>query len=112
MKTLLVLILWVVLGAVATAGDKLLATALVLHVADYQQTLDLKHYPNGYERNIVLGRHPSDNAIHAYFLTTAVAMVGLSRWVRNDYFDWFLVSGSATVVVTNDFSGLRWSHAL
>lgn len=35
---------------------------------DYQQTLDIKNHPGMYEMNPVLGKHPSDTAISAYFI--------------------------------------------
>ena len=46
------------------------ATWLTLHTLDYGQTLNIAKEPNKYyEINPILGRHPSEEKVHAYMLT-------------------------------------------
>lgn len=46
---------------------------MALHVADWGQTLDIADHPERfYERNPVLGRHPSRGEVNRWFLGTAL----------------------------------------
>lgn len=49
------------------------AAYLALHVADWGQTLDIADHPGEfYERNPVLGRHPSRGEVNRWFLLTGL----------------------------------------
>lgn len=52
------------------------ASYLVLHVADWRQTLDIENHAGLYEINPILGRYPSDSEINRYFLATALLHTG------------------------------------
>jgi hypothetical protein len=43
-----------------------------LFAIDAAQTLDIKRNPESWERNPLLGSHPSDKKIISYFLTAAI----------------------------------------
>lgn len=46
---------------------------LALHVMDWGQTLDIADHPERfYERNPVLGRHPSRGDVNRYFIITGL----------------------------------------
>lgn len=42
----------------------------LLHIVDWGQTLDIENHPRHFERNPILGRHPSRSEVHTYFATT------------------------------------------
>ena len=51
--------------------DKLLEGAFIAaSVLDWRQTQDIKNHPSLYEQNSILGRHPSNKTINAYFATS------------------------------------------
>lgn len=51
------------------------AAYLVLLTADYSLTMDLKNHPGMYEKNPILGRHPSDQQLRGYFAVAAIGHV-------------------------------------
>jgi len=60
----------------------LTVTALAAHGADWNQTLQIARNPNSYyERNIVLGSHPSVSQVNAYFAVSAISLLVLSRYL-------------------------------
>jgi hypothetical protein len=52
---------------------------------DAAQTLDIKNHPELYERNPLLGRHPSDLKIGAYFIGAAFAHNAITKELPTDY---------------------------
>lgn len=96
------------------------AAWLTLHTVDYGQTLSIAKNPGRYyEKNLILGRHPSEDEVHGYMIGTAllhpvityvlprkVDVLGVSVPVR---FMWQSVSIgiSGTCVVSNANIGLR-----
>lgn len=44
-----------------------------LLVADWAQTLDIQNHSDQHESNVLLGRHPSDAKVDAYFAGSMVA---------------------------------------
>lgn len=91
-------------------GDRaLFATAMLLHVLDWGQTLHIVDDPRFYERNPILGRHPSRGDVNAYFAGTALLMFTLAH-VLPEYrrpLLWGYVAVGATVVGQNFGIGLR-----
>ncbi|MCE5226670.1 MAG: hypothetical protein LLG05_12535 [Porphyromonadaceae bacterium] len=93
---------------------------LALHTVDYGQTLSIAKNPlRYYERNLILGRHPSEGEVHGYMIATAllhpvvtyllpreVDVFGIKVPIR---FIWQGVSigVSGTCVVNNASIGLR-----
>jgi hypothetical protein len=60
----------------------LTATALAAHAADWNQTLQIARNPNSYyERNVVLGSHPSVSQVNAYFAVSAISLLVLSQYL-------------------------------
>lgn len=73
MKAILVLALSLLAGcATLPAEQHTEETAYqVLHLADMLQTLDIKNHPGHYETNPILGHHPNDGQVLAYFAAEA-----------------------------------------
>ncbi|MFM1991288.1 MAG: hypothetical protein RJA99_4245 [Pseudomonadota bacterium] len=68
-----------------TATDRaLLGAALVLHAADWSQTLRIIDTPGMYETNPVLGRHPSRGDVNAWFFGVGLT-VSLLAYALPDY---------------------------
>lgn len=65
-----------------TACELAYATA---HVMDWRQTLDIKRHPGMYETNPILGRHPHDDKINAYFAGTLLAHAVVSYLLPGKY---------------------------
>ena len=116
MRWLLALLVAAALSAPARASDwttterAMLASALVLHVADWSQTLQIADQPDRhFERNPILGRHPSRGEVNAYFSATALALVlladALPQYRRAFLGGWIAVQ--AVVVHNNLGIGLR-----
>jgi hypothetical protein len=63
----------------------------VLHYADYRQTTAIsKNSEDGfYEFNPILGKHPSNNRVNKYFLTTLILHPIISWSLPEDYRDSF-----------------------
>lgn len=120
MRTVLRYLLGAAIAALVVSGARasdwtttdraLLASALVLHAADWSQTLQIADQPDRYfERNPILGRHPSRGEVHAYFAATALALVliadALPQYRRPMLGGWIAVQ--AIVVHNNLGIGLR-----
>jgi hypothetical protein len=85
-----------------------------LHVADTIQTLNIKK-DNGYwERNPILGRHPSDTEVIAYMAGEAIAHALISKTLADrNAPDWLQrlwhyssVSWNGALVISNHKRGL------
>jgi hypothetical protein len=46
---------------------------------DYAQTKDIKNHPGHYETNPILGRHPHDDRIAAYFLVAGLGHYAVTK---------------------------------
>jgi len=75
MKILICLILFLVsCGGSWTKEDTALQlTYTVLHVADWNQTLQIVDSEDHEETNVILGRHPSKDEVNIYFASTLMA---------------------------------------
>ncbi|MGZ3240710.1 MAG: hypothetical protein ACXWJK_10185 [Burkholderiaceae bacterium] len=62
--------------------ELLVYTTLMLDAA---QTLDIKNHPNLYETNPLLGRHPSDTKIVAYFIGAGFAHDAVTKALPTEY---------------------------
>lgn len=59
----------------ALSADSACLAAATLHAVDYLQTREIARNPDRfYERNPLLGRHPSQTAVAGYFLGTGVLL--------------------------------------
>jgi hypothetical protein len=52
---------------------------------DAAQTLDIKNHPDLYETNPLLGRHPSDGKIAAYFIGAGFAHNAITKKLPTEY---------------------------
>jgi hypothetical protein len=52
---------------------------------DAAQTLDIKNHPDIYETNPLLGRHPSDLKIGAYFIGAGFAHTAITKALPTEY---------------------------
>lgn len=115
---LLLLLLSFLLAAPALAADPWSpadkateAAYLLLHAADWGQTLYIAEHPESYvETNGILGEHPSRKRVNAYFITMALLHVGAvhvlpSRW--RPVFQYFWIGVEAGVVTNNYRAGVR-----
>jgi hypothetical protein len=77
---------------------------------DYKQTLDIKNHPGMYERNPLLGDHPSDVRIRNYFALAAIGSVATIYLLPSEYRKYF-IGGVLTVeliaIGNNKSIGLR-----
>lgn len=61
-------------------------TYSVIHIVDWGQTLNTaKNYDKFYEKNKILGTHPSTNNVHKYFLITLVGHAAISYVLPHPY---------------------------
>jgi hypothetical protein len=61
-----------------------IAVATTLYL-DYVQTVDIKNHPGFFEKNIILGLHPKDNRVTAYFLLAGAGHYGVTRALPREY---------------------------
>lgn len=90
------------------SNEELVGTAVLLTtlVIDYKQTLDIKNHPGMYERNPIMGRHPSDAEIRRYFGLAALGSVAMIYMLPKEYRMMF-IGGAVTmqlVVIGNNKS--------
>ncbi|MGZ3159365.1 MAG: hypothetical protein ACXU7H_09790, partial [Burkholderiaceae bacterium] len=52
---------------------------------DAAQTFDIKNHPDLYEKNPLLGRHPSDLKIGAYFIGAGFAHNAITKELPTEY---------------------------
>jgi len=52
---------------------------------DAMQTIDIKNHPGMYETNPILGRHPSDDQVIAYFITTGYLHYQIAKHLDSKY---------------------------
>ena len=82
----------------------------VLLLLDYGQTLDIKNHPGMYERNPILGDHPSDARIRNYFLALGAGHLAVTYLLPREYRGYwqYFTIGVQTGYVANNYSiGLR-----
>lgn len=48
-------------------------------LVDWRQTSDIHRYPHAYERNPILGQHPSQSSINGYFAASALGHLAVSH---------------------------------
>lgn len=66
------------------------ATYAVLHVVDWGQTRYIAGHPEEfYEHNPILGRHPSEGEVNAYFAGTLVAHTLVTHFLPAKYRPWW-----------------------
>jgi len=64
----------------------LIATVISLLV-DMTQTLKIKDHPELHEINLILGQHPTDNAVKVYFWLWIVGLITGFAYVPAEYMD-------------------------
>lgn len=82
------------------------AAYLGLLVLDWGQTLYIADHEDYYERNPILGRHPSRGAVNSYFLMSALLHPLVSVVLPKEYRAWWQggTIGLDALCVGNNFS--------
>jgi uncharacterized membrane protein len=84
-----------------SAADRaLLAGAMALHLADWSQTRTIATDDRWYERNPILGRHPTRVQVDAYFAGTALLMLAAAHYLpswRTELLTGYVVVGFMAV---------------
>lgn len=96
MKKVLFLLLFLFSPLIANAGEKwsnsdiaLESTWQILHILDWRQTIQIARNPDRYwERNPLLGEHPSEQKVNLYFLVGAVLHPIVTEVLPNKYNLW------------------------
>lgn len=79
---------------------------------DYKQTLDIKNHEWAYERNVLMGRNPSDTRIRNYFLGMSISGLALTYVLPSEYRKYAIATGLALEISAtqkNKRLGLRGS---
>lgn len=91
-KYLIIILICLTFPTTISAQDKWVkkdtiyqATFLTLMTVDYLQTKEIARNPNYHERNIILGKNPSQNEIDFYFLSTAILHTGIAYCLPKKY---------------------------
>jgi hypothetical protein len=106
-----------ILSGAASAGEPLSESEIALEAAflaamaiDYGQTLDIKNHYGMYEKNSLLGRHPSDSRITNYFLGAAIGHVAVTYLMPRKYrpaWQWGTLGLQIGTIYRNHQIGLR-----
>lgn len=96
----------------ADTGRQVYLTALLY--ADYAQTRSISLYPKAWERNPMLGLHPSDRRISRYFIGAALLSYGAARtlpagWPRQS-FQCGVIALQIAAIVHNKRMGLSFRY--
>ncbi len=97
-----------------TTQDTALQIAVTASLyADYAQTKDIQRYPQCWEANPILGRHPTDKAIDRYFLAVAVGHAAIAYalpagWPRTTW-QGAVIAIEVAQVIKNKKAGFRFS---
>jgi hypothetical protein len=78
---------------------------------DYSQTKDIKNHPNLYEKNPILGKHPTDKKINKYFLSVGIAHTLVAYNLPPDYrktFQYATIGIEIVQIVKNRQLNLRF----
>jgi hypothetical protein len=79
---------------------------------DYKQTLDIKNHEWAYERNVLMGRCPSDNRIRNYFVGMSLAGLAITYALPSEYRKYAITAGlvlEISATQKNKRLGLRGS---
>lgn len=83
-----------------------------LLVADWQQTLVTTRNPNKfYEKNKILGKHPSESRVNVYFGTACLGNILVGELAPEGYSKWFyygVIALESVVVYRNIQVGIRF----
>jgi hypothetical protein len=115
MKTACLLFLGLLLSACSspwTRGDTYRQSAVIgLMAVDHHQTREIAAHPEKWEEyNPILGRHPSEGKVDAYFLSlaaghTAIAAVLPRKW--RSFWQYLYIGAEGICVVHNFGEGIR-----
>lgn len=99
------------IGSRWTGYDTALMTGfLATRFLDWSQTSRIKDYPDLEEKNPMLGDHPSDGTVNAFFAATTAATIGLALILPRDWRRSLLAGftlANAFVVYNNDQLGIK-----
>lgn len=78
---------------------------------DYLQTVDIKNHPGMFEKNIILGLHPKDNRVTAYFLLAGAGHYAVTRALPTEYralWQYTWIALEAATIIHNKKIGLKF----
>ena len=116
MKYLIIIILFLSLSYPVhadqwTSKDTAYQSAfLLINAVDYLQTKEIIRNPKFYERNLILGRNPSHNAVDAYFAGSALAHTAIAYILPERYrrvWQYVFIGLQAGCVAHNFNAGVR-----
>lgn len=88
----------------------------VINLIDWGQTLDIvrEHEAGGtrFERNPILGKHPSRSRVNTYFALSHLAHYGISKWTTKYRTPWQYgsIGVSGFIVGRNFYIGLSFGY--
>ena len=116
MKKMIMVCIFVLFSGSCYAGDwtkedtyrQLAYTAF--HAADWAQSLEIASNDDFYERNFILGKHPSEGRVNTYFAATLITNMAISYFLPQKYRKWWQYGTMAIEIgcVANNYSiGIR-----
>jgi hypothetical protein len=84
---------------------------LTTFYADYLQTKDIKNHPGMYERNPILGAHPSNRRIGGYFVLAAASHSYIAYRMNPEMrrnFQYATIALQVAVILHNKRIGLNY----
>jgi hypothetical protein len=79
---------------------------------DYLQTVDIKNHSGMFEKNIILGLHPKDNRVTAYFLLAGAGHYAVTRALPTEYrapWQYTWIALEAATIIHNKKIGLHFN---
>lgn len=79
---------------------------------DYLQTVDIKNHPGMFEKNVILGLHPKDNRVTAYFLLAGAGHYAVTRALPTEYrapWQYTWIALEAATIINNKKIGLSFN---
>jgi hypothetical protein len=79
---------------------------------DYLQTVDIKNHPGMFEKNVILGLHPKDNRVTAYFVLVGASHYAVTRALPTEYraawqYGWIALE--VATIINNKRIGLHFN---
>jgi len=88
------------------------ATFLTVKAIDWLQTKEIARNPRYYEENPILGKHPKQNTVDIYFLSTAMAHSIIAYYLPEKYrraWQCIFIGIQAGCVMNNYHTGVRFN---
>ena len=110
MKILILVLIFLSSCAWNRTDKTIFATGMALKTIDCLQTIEIARNPDYYELNPIIGKHPSEEKVIAYFALGGLAYYLVADWVPEKWrTGWlsFWVGASSVCVFHNYRVGIR-----